>query len=653
MAECPEGPPGPGEIRVADVICSVQVPASGRADRGDLELANAVLHVVLRAPEQSLTLRGVGGATVIDATPTGTADAVREVVPLVHGGALQVSSLTRHPDGVTVRGPIVPLLPEYPPDEGFAGTLGEVRYRLAPDDPWLALEGADGVYVDLGGEVETWGEAAFLVGRTLHAGGPRGSAELTDLGGAVIVRGVDRWLVADAEEGWGAWAAPEVTRITGEAPGATSLVWLEGDRVRGRAPISGRVDLEIPAGATTVRAEADGRAPSPRRSVGEGRDLAVGPPGALRVRPEGLGEQLLHVAWTARDGRAGDALVGPVGADLAVGAGAYTLIASAGPAWAPRTWTGVVSAHETRPVGIALEPRFDATGWALLRLDAPASRSRDFRGSNGTAARTAAGTGAAYVVFTPEDLPAGTSPDDLLPGAPVAFVNGATLRSRADGWQVWAWPWSDSGNRALYGGVQAPLTSAIDAAAAAAGTGRGRALRVDLGWLAQVGPPFLADPQPDFVALGPPGGDEAPEWAPWFAWLDASRAVIPTGPGTWVAVPPGAAGRTDYEQPLFRGNAVASTGPVIDLAVDGLPPGEVVPEADRHVVEVAVRGAATLTDVVLLGSAGVPVARLAPREAGETWEGPLPAGWLIAVATAADDPDTWAVTGPVWRAPVP
>lgn len=624
---------------VSRVDCFARVPPGGHGTLADVFLANHWFRAVLRGSVDALTRRGVDGLTVIDAAPWGQHDVLHEAIPLVDGAWLDIEAVTLEPQGVQIVGPRAD------------GERTEVRYLVDAHGPWLTVEGADGFDLHVAGDAETWGDGAFLVHHALIASD---GGAVTDLGGAVQILGAHRLLVADASDGWTARTGAGIHTM-GSAPGASHLAWWEGEHRRGRTPIAsdGTFDLVLPATTTGIRAEAEGRAPSAVVAPGDQLALTIGAQATLQLSFTGLDRASdLQVAWRADDGRENTFLVRSSGATLALGAGIHHLELLGGPSVRPTSLDVRLGALETRAITVALEPLFERGSWVRAGFDRPSDRSRTFRGSDGTAARLALGEGYQYAVFAPLDvIPAVTrAPATPVPGEPpvpprLAFQNGTQLTG--EGWSVSGWPWAEHPTRALYGGIQTTLVDPLDAAAAVhGGVGSGRALRVDLGWLSRAGPPFLVEPRPDFVALESPEPDLA-NWTPWFTWLDAGRAVVPTGPVTWVRViDPTSVAPVDVEQPLFRGHVAAGSGPLLELLVDGAPPGQVVLHQTAHTVRWRL-GAADPLDVSLIGAGGTVLAELTSPER----ELELPEGWVIALARSPSAPETWAVTGPVWLVP--
>lgn len=634
---CESVRPEPGQIEVATVGCLARVPRGGHGTTSGVYLANHWFRVIIRAPLDALTWRGVAGATVVDAAAWEHADVVHEVVPLVEGSWLSVASVALEVDGATVTGIA-------------AGRARSVRYRIDPDAPWLQVEGADGLHVHLSGDVQWWGGGALVARDTLVAVSPRPSS-IRDLGGAVQFDGSTRLLVADAAEGWSTWAE-DGTAVSGTASNADELVWFEGGVEAGRAPIrAGAFSLAVPATADGVRAEASGRAPSVTVAPGPGLELEVGGRGTVELALVGAERvSWVEASWWAADGRADSFLVPSEGGLLRLGAGTHLLELTAGPTVEPTTIEVTLADDEARTVDVVLREVFDPGAWVQMGFDGSADRSPRVRASNGALAERAAGAGHAWTLFAPVDVVPRVTRDPAVPGEPpipdrLAFRGGTRLTG--PGWSATAWPWADTPGRALFGGIQTLLDEPADAAGALRrGAGTDGALLVDLGWLGMVpGEPFVVAPRPDFVRLTAPD-PELVAWARWFAWLDAGRALVPVGPVTWVPVPdPERASVADVEQPLFRGRVAAGSGPLLTLAIDGLPSGAVVPYGGTHRVEVDLRGADW--PIQLWGTAGLRRRADAPQVADVAFD----AGWVIAFAQDPADPARWVVTGPVWLAP--
>lgn len=667
---CPTEAPEPGQILVAPVRCGDQLIDGGEGTTSDFLLANSQLRAIVRTGQDALTLPGLGGATIVDAAPWGLDDRLHEVVPIVGGGWLDVDEIEASGSRLVVTGRVRPLLRDRPAEA--EGQRRTIRYVVRPDEPWLHVEGAEGLYLHVGGDLEAWG-SSFLAGGVLYA--PDGGT-VEDLGGAIVVHGARALLVAPGAEGLGALAGEAGQRLAGTAPGATSLRLYRGDQPVGRAPLAGSsFDLIVSDTIDGVRAEAPGRRPSPRVEPGSELALELGGTGTLLLHTTLDRPDRLEASWTAGDGRSGTFLLQPDTTRLELGAGTHELRLTGGPALEPHLVRVELADGEQAELGVQPRLRIERGSYVLVGFDQPADRSRDFLGSDTTAARRVVGAGHAYAIFAADDDVAGVVRGDSVAFPPrLVFHSGS--RVQGPGWSVTAWPWSAHSRRGLHGGMALLGLDPLQAAAAmTGGPDDDRTLRVDLGWLAQLGPPHQLDPHPDFVALSAPGPALA-AWAPWWSWLDAGRALLPTGPYTWVPVfDPSQLGRADVEQPLYRGDLVASTGALLQLTIDGLPPGEVVgahagaPTGDtgapifveqprRYDVSLQIQGhdgpGGAITHAGLLGPGGKILLEVPLDDhRGELQRTlSLPPGWASAYAYSEQDPDAWAVTGPVWIAPI-
>ncbi len=633
---------------VAEVGCAAMRIEGGAGRVGDLYVANAWFRAVLRAPGAALTVPGVGGATAIDAAPWGEPDALRELIPLVDGGWLDVRELTLDEAHVRVAGPIVSLPGRVAPGEG---AWAEVTWAPDPDGPWLRITGADALWLHpLGGSLL---DGQVVGGTTLGHDG----AVVADRGGVIEIGGATGLLVApDAEAP--AWWADAPRTISGEAAGADLLGLYRGAERVGAIPLAEPAfSVEIQGDVTAVRAEADGRAPGQLVAPDADLILAPGAPGALTVAVIGRGTAPppLWITWRDDAGREGTAYVPYTGATLPLGAGTYQLDADAGPAFAPTALTVTVPPSQTALVRLTLTPRFDPGPRVLVDLRGKGARSDTFRGSDADALREAAGRGLGFVVVAPESSAAGTQvPVDDTP--PLRWRDGVQL-THPEGWRLTAWPFAAS---VRYGGLGAPAVNGLtpeDALAAVwGGPGTNRFTVVDLAWLDVADAPWAVRPAPDLVHLDAP--DPAlTRWSSWFTWLDAGVPLVPVGPLAWARVDdPTAFAGVDVEQALTRGDVVATTGGLVTFTVDGWPPGEIVPapSADAklrpHAARITVASAEPVFTRVLLIADGVVIATWAA--AGDSYVATIPRGARWALAVATDDTGAaWAATGPVWLTP--
>src|SRR5690606_34212908 len=133
-----------------------------------------------------------------------------EVAPLVDGGWLVLDDVEIGDDHVTLRG-VLRARPDRPVDS--EGTRHEVTWSIRPDEPWLHLDGADGLWIHPAAEPRLVGGWA-VHDRVVY--GHDGRVE-ADLGGALRVSGASGLLVAPPAEAW-AEVPTSRTRIAGTAP---------------------------------------------------------------------------------------------------------------------------------------------------------------------------------------------------------------------------------------------------------------------------------------------------------------------------------------------------------------------------------------------------------------------------------------------------
>ena len=643
MDACPEARVPAGEVLVAAIACDAQIPEGGEGRRSDYIMANSVFRAVVRHPQAALTALGVGGGTVIDAAPWEFRDRLHEAIPLVDGGWLDVESFELGDDRVSIRG-LVRSLPGRPVTEGAAR---EVSWVIQPDEPWLRLEGADGLYLHPDGDFSLLD--GQLINYNLVYGHDGGVVE--DLGGAIRVDGATALLVEPSDTAYSS-LFPDGQALLGTADGAEELRLLaEGEEVgRVRVFSNGAVDVRVAPAVDAVQAVAQGYASSEMAIPSSELSLALGPPGQIRLDLAWAdeGERPIGVHWADQD-RAGFQLLPPSGGVLALGAGVYDLRLTGGPTIAHRELRVEVPAEREVVLGVAMERLFDPGARVLARLGHAANPSRGWRGVDNDLGQRVIAEGVGFVVVAPED---DVSDFDMYRSDRgwLAVRDGSSITSSA-GWSVVSWPWAASPRRSGHGAAYIQQFGADDALAAAyGGDGASRFTIVDQAWLEAAPPVFEISPQPDFLRLSAPGEDFA-AWDDWFAWLDAGVDLVPVGELTWVSVADGERyGAVDVEDGLIRGRVVATTGPVLLLDVDGFGPGEVVPVRHarplRRAITVDARGAG-LEEVALLGRGGQILERWAVDELPATiWT--RPEGWVLA---AGRSEGSWSATGPIWLDP--
>lgn len=632
---CDSSEPVEGTTLVGLVACEAQLLTDGEGRGADAIIANHWVRAIVRHPESALTLLGVGGGTLVDVAPWGYRDRLHEVVPLVDGGWLDVDGFVVESDRVVVEGAVAPILGR--PAPSTLGERREVAWVPDPDGPWLRAEGADGLWIHVAGDFELldgqlWSESV-LVG---HDG-----ALVEDLGGPILTDGTGL-LVAPTTDGAGHLPVP-VLPISGEAPDAERIaLYRRGERV-GHVILTGPTfHVDVPAMVDAIRAEADGRAPSPFVKPDLDVSLALGPAGTLEILLAHVGTpRPVAVSWQDRTGRSGTELLPPGGGALTLGAGSYTLDLSAGPTVAATSVRVDVPAGATETVSVTLAPVFDPGARVLVALPWHGPRSLDWRGSETRALDEAVAQGVGYAVVAPmNEVGAAEADPDVL--AWIRWRNGTHLVAPAA--NVIAWPWSASGRQAAHGAIDPHGLDTSTALAAASVSGRETA--VDLATLARLGAPW--GPRPDFVRLDDPDMTPAVAWAAWFAWLDAGIALAPLGPLTWVDIAdPEALSEVDIEAGLLRGQVAPTTGPLLRLTVNGAGSGDVaeVPARGSVPARVELRGAPADATVVVVGDGGREVARGQGVVLVPTTD-----RYLVAVAWWDGG---WAATGPVWLHPPP
>ncbi len=637
----PETPPE-GTVLVTEVACTDMAVAGGEGSPGDLWLANSRFVAVIRNPENSLTLVGASGGTLIDAAPWGASDRLHEVAPLVDGGALQVDSWTVHPDGVTLEGTVQSLLDA--PANGV-GNRRSVTWRIEPDSDWLQLDDADGLWLHASGDFERLGDQLWH-----PAAGYRHDGTLVaDLGGALRLGGVTRIFVGDS-------AAASLlgdVHIAGRALNADEVVGMDAAGARvGRLPVVNHLfDGWVPDKTATVRAEATGRAPSATADPGIDLELPVGASASVKLSFDfgSAAPRSVRVLWTAADSRALEVLVPSEGATLTLGAGVHSLDVSAGPAVVPTVVSVELGNDENDSLLVRLPPRFSLGNHVAAALVWPADRGRSFQGTNLTSGRSAVGAGFDYAVFSPEDEVATTN--SHLAGWPrIAARNGSV--TTVVGGSVVSWPWTADANQPGHGAIDVG-DSDLDhvLVSARGGVGGSRLVAVDAALLDA--PPIAWTEPPDLVFLPAPFAEGPAAWVNWTSWLDAGAQLVPAGPVVWVPVDdPQRIGAVDVESALYRGDVSAGTGPLLTLNVDGAVPGDVLPERpfrdSPRLVQWTAGGAAGFDSLALIGTGGAVLSEWTPTSDDDSgaFAITLVSGWVVLCGWSAEG--EWAATGAVW-----
>ncbi len=645
---CITEPPEAGQVVVQPLVCSEMQLAGGEGALTDHFMANSLFRAVIRNPQDSLTVPGVGGGTVIDAAPWSDNDRLHEAIPLVGGGWLDVDTFNVGDDRITLGG-VIASLRDQPAER--AGEYGEVSWVLAPDSPWLELEGADGLWIHPSGSFDLLSEQ--LVHDQLVYG--HDGVLDTDLGGAIRVSGASGLLVARPSE---ASEALFSQPVSGTAADASTILFLQGETILGQIPVeddqfSGRA----PEGTEVLVAEGVARGRSLPVPPGESLEIDLGARGWVDLALEWAAPpRPVAITYEADDGRTATVISPADGGRIGVGAGGVTITISGGPDLQPVSRRVTILPEETARLGLTLEPAFDPGDRILAALGWRGDVARSWRGTDAQALLQAWSIGARFVVTAPEDE-IGTA-NGAVTGLPTLLQIDGSRTVSDQGWSIVSWPWSSSSSFAGHGAVDPTGRSAADLlAAAAGGPNTNRRTVVDLAWFDAAPAPWEADPHPHYVRLDHPGL-EAPEdaWQAWLGWLDGGYLVTPVGDLTWLDVADAAAPtEADALAGLAAGATVATTGPLVVLRWAGASHGEVIDPTRLPDGEVAltITGLETTHTVALLSDLGR-LTEWAVEPPGATLRYRLDSaepGWL---AAAAWDPDaSWAMTGPVWReAPV-
>jgi hypothetical protein len=639
------------QVIVGAVLClSERFNGEEEARPSDYFMGNNHLRAVIRHPESSPTLTGLGGATLVDLATWDGVDVLHEAVPLVGGSWLDVNTFEVDERGITVGGLTRPLPDRPGTDEG---TPTEIRWSIKANDPRIYLEGADGLWLHPKGPARIH-KSTIQIGDVILA--HNGSAT-EDLGGAFRIDGATWLLLSDVTTAW-AWLDDETQRITGSAPQASHLVLYEGAQPTAELPLREKdFDLQVPETITSLRAVAEGFAPSDAYAPDEGMNIRLGGVGEITLRPVWSGSRStpLEAHWTDSADREHRAWLSPEGVSLETGEGVFHLEIS-GPDWvAPSTLTVEVKAEATAEVHFPVSLKYEPPSAQRLVFDALADRSRTHRGSDVEQFEALSSTGAAFTLLLAEDdVPETDFPPPLRPY--LSHEHGVITTSPT-GWEILSWPWTASFRRAGHGAVDTRfLDPETGLAAAWGGPGTNRFTAVNAAWFQQVTvPAHTLEPRPDFVLLPPPDEDlgATPGWSHWFDWLNQGIYLLPLAESAWVHSPIApSTTAAELQDALIRGRHVATTGPGIELEVDGVGPGELLKEDEvppfRDLWIRVVGSPETVDHIVLIGD-GEELVHWSVNQLPFEWSGLLKhrPNWLVAVAWS-EDTETWAVSAPIW-----
>lgn len=620
------------------------VPDGSGGRPGDYRLQNALLDVIIRGEQASLTrLSGTGG-TVIGMLPESGEDPLLELQPVLEGDwftQVELTALPDEDDGAALR------LTGLDAD----GVQTELTYRLAPDSHTLHLDGARGFRL-----VPRIG--AERVGNTVEQGDTLliGGGEVEDPGGELWFSLTDRVTVGSRREAVEE-ALGEVIEVDGVATDAEWVeAWRGGDRLL-RLPVGadGAFAGPVPAETSLLVPVAEGRRNGVGVAPGAGLALAAGPSGLLRVRA--VDDAGLDLFATVRWGDQVH-VIPPGGAALPVGPGVEDALVWAGPAF-EAAWLGALEVPDDgeAEASVLLRRVTDTEEAVLARIGEQAWPDVQERRWSADILESLVGQGVGYAVLVADDEIAQDRSAEPHVADAVAVRSGSRAATDAVGQPV-AWPWTANTAHAAHGAAPWPGLSADDLLAVMRGTSP-REVVVDLQWLAAA-----QDIVPGAVPATALRLSGPQDTAAWLAWVDDGLALPVVGPWTWVeGLDAQAYSAVDVEARIYQGATIATTGPRIRVDIDGAGPGERVATDDMPVGEVVARirvdtpAWAPVDRVLLHGPDGEVLARWdaapGPTPVDLRFDVEMPEWLVVEAIGSAPSPLTgevpWAVSTPVWR----
>jgi hypothetical protein len=619
-----------GEVRARRIECSDEILPDGEARQGDWLLENSQIRLAIRAATVSLTqLTGTGGTLIDAALPEGT-DALIEAIPSTQGSWFETARVEAWSEtgaaGIRVTGTL--------PD----GSEGEVGYTLSADSVDLVLTGMDGITVVpmtnsvvVGDAIETPVDGDWLL---LSADG-----EMTDLGGWVQWASPTRLRVGPRAEVYSArWPA---SRVQGTSDGD----WVHALK---RGELSARLDVVdgsfsgwVPQMLDGLQAVASGALPSEIRAAKNGLDLPVGARGAfqLAITDEQGAPLPATLTWngTAYPWLPGD---GPIPVPPGEGSGSI----SAGIAYdtvelptQELAGTNTLEAQLDRQIGDAL----------LVRLDVVGAPDPSERRSSDQILRAEAARGVRWAVLVAEDEIPRVS---LQESTGVWMHAQAGSRSGGSHGAPMTWPWSTDTDAPAHGATPWHLLDPLDMLDVMTKAGSRRAL-IDSDWVAAAGTPVEWAMGPEAFRL-----DSLEDLESFTALLDHWVPITPVGPWTWVeGVVESEASTTEAVRGILAGRTTATTGPRLVLTVDGVGPGELLPDSIFPTKRVRLRveaapgsfptHAAVLTDAGELKRWSLAGDGPELLDAHTVVDTP---NWVLAIAWSEGTDGPWAVSAPVW-----
>lgn len=629
--ECDPAPLAPGHVRARRIGCSDEILPSGEARQGDWLLENAMLRLAIRDATVSLTqLTGTGG-TLIDAALPGRTDGLVEVIPSVRGTWMESAEVSAWTDDDTAGIRVTGHLPD--------GSEAEVGYTLTADSVELELTGMDGITL------------VPMTNSTLE-----GNALESPLDGDWLLFSPDTQAIDLG--GWVQWTDPSVLSI-GHRSAVHHARWPAGREVRGtsdgdwvvavqdgavtaRYPVDeGKFEAWIPATLDGLQAIASGADPSGVRPARNGQHLAIGEVGKIKLHvTDEAGLPLpATLTWNGTDHPwlPGD---GP----LAVGPGTGSGVVSAGLAYdtvvvpsQSLSGTADLEVQLTRQIGDALLARLDVVG-------APDPTERQ---SSDRILRAQAALGVRWAVLVARDEVPRVSLSDSTEEwmhAQAGSVSGGVYGTPM------TWPWSTDTDSPAHGATPWHMLSAVDMLDVMTRAGSRRAV-IDSAWVEAAGAPSNWGIRPEAFRI-----EDLDDLPAYLDLLEHWVPVTPVGPWTWVeGIREEEASTTEAVRGILAGRSTATTGPRLVLTVDGVGPGELLPESQLPTKRIRLQ--------VTASADWAPSHAAILTDAGEVgrWELTDPAPALLDVQTSAERPDwvlaiawteesdgPWAVSAPVW-----
>jgi hypothetical protein len=460
--DCVTTRPAAGEVLAKHLTCEQELlqgtVAMGRVAR-DVLIENAVARFVIRGQDGAATFLGAGAGGVVDASPPGGVDVLKDLLPLANFSTIRPTAVVVTEAGgeravvrVLVEMEVVGLVAAVVPIAQPARVYGAVDYELRPDDPVLRVTvhftpvdgveserfvpgyaavvggnadllqpGEAGVHMMLEGpESATYvrmraaGSIAVIASINLMQGSERfeaveGEVVSFELLLAVGPTAADAWNAAHAEEA----GLAELT-VTGAAGDRVEVRQLDGTVMfRTRLDGDGRAVVRLEPGSYRAVAGFDEWFPGDGVDVtlgasGATADVGPAPSGVLHVDATAGGEDRAPVRVTVQHQSGGEltraVAIGPT--DLRLPPGDYTVTLSRGPEFdIYQDDTVVLADGATESItGVNLARVVDTTGWVAGDYHLHSEMSTDSRHWLPSAVRMLAAEGLEVAAATDHDF---------------------------------------------------------------------------------------------------------------------------------------------------------------------------------------------------------------------------------------------------------